>query len=525
MGLFDWIIKRVLGKPSLPPRQPRISAPARSARPAAPAASPRQKPSQTLTGLDASQYTPLSQKQVHKRAGQLDSAWGNPWFGRTDLIPPPDDPRTTLIDQAMVGHGLITADELVEIHRVGLEMDELRPDLAVAHRQAERAVTANRDERERIKQQKKAEAAERRKQRAADIAERRATDIVYLGRGVSMGLADRRANVEKLKALDLPVLTTPADVAKALGVSIRHLRWLAFHSEASRTTHYACFEVPKKSGGMRQLAAPMPYLASAQQWILDNVLRHVPVHNAAHGFVPGRSTLTNATPHVAGEVVLNSDLTDFFPTITFPRVKGVYQGMGYSPAAATIFALLCTESPRRPVEYDGTCYHVALGPRRLPQGACTSPGLSNLVARNLDARLAGICAKLGWTYTRYADDLSFSASGEAAPRIGYLLARVRHIVGEEGFAVNESKTRVQRRSAQQSVTGVVVNERPGVPRKLIRRLRAILHHAQTEGVAAQNRQKHPHFEQWLTGMLAYVQMINPAQAEPLWQLYRSARKD
>ena len=525
MGLFDWIIKRVLGKPSPPPRQRGVVAPARPVPTARPAAPPRQKPPQTLAGLDASQYTPLSQKQVRKEAGQLGNLWGNPWFGRTDLIPPPDDPRTKLIDQAMVGHGLITPDELVEIHRVGLEMDELRPDLAVAHRQAERAVAANREERERIKRQKKAEAAAQRKQHAADVAERRATDIIFLGRGVSMGLADRRANVERLKARDLPVLATPADAAQALGVSVGHLRWLAFHSEASRTTHYACFEVPKKSGGMRQLAAPMPHLANAQQWILDHVLRQVPVHDAAHGFVPGRSTLTNATPHVAGEVVVNTDLTDFFPTVTFPRVKGIFAGLGYSPAVATIFALLCTESPRHLVEYDGEKYHVALGPRRLPQGACTSPALSNLVARNLDARLAGICSKLGWTYTRYADDLSFSASGEATQQIGYLLARVRHIVGDEGFAVNESKTRVQRRSTQQSVTGVVVNERPGVPRKLIRRLRAILHHAQTEGIAAQNRQKHQHFEQWLTGMLAYVQMINPAQAEPLWRLYRSARKD
>ena len=116
--------------------------------------------------------------------------------------------------------------------------------------------------------------------------------------------------------------------------------------------------------------------------------------------------------------MVNLDLKDFFPTITFPRVKGAFAQLGYSPAVATILALLCTESPRRTVTYAGQTLHVATGPRSLPQGACTSPALSNLVARRLDARLTGLCRKLGWTYTRYADDLTFSADGETATKVG-----------------------------------------------------------------------------------------------------------
>src|SRR4029079_11661853 len=132
----------------------------------------------------------------------------------------------------------------------------------------------------------------------------------------------------------------------------------------------------------------------------------------AHGFVPGRSTMSNAVPHVRRDVVVNADLKEFFPTISFPRVKGVFQELGYSPAVATILALLCTESPRREVTYAGRVWQVAIGPRALPQGACTSPALSNLPARALDARLTGMAQKLGWTYTRYADDLTFSTSGD-----------------------------------------------------------------------------------------------------------------
>lgn len=536
MGFFDWLLGKLFpqSRPTLPRRPGTVfdrttvvSQSTASALPprrsqGAPAA-PKQRESVALKGLDTARFAPMSHSDVRKTARGMDSPWGNPWFGRRDLIPPPDDARTALIDRAMVGQGLITPEELTEIHEVGQEMDKVRPDLALAATQADTAVRRDAEERQRIKEQKKAEAAERKRQRAEEVARRRQTDIFHLGRGVSKGLADRRANVEKLQAAGLPVLATPADVAEAMGVSIPRLRWLTFHNEAASRVHYVRFTVPKKSGGTRELAAPHRSLAACQTWILGNVLAKVVPHDAAHGFVSGHSTLSNASPHVGREVVVNTDLTDFFPTVTFGRVKGIFQGMGYSPAVATIFALLCTESPRRTVEYDGQVYHVATGLRALPQGACTSPALSNLVARRLDARLRGICGKLGWTYTRYADDMTFSASGEAAGKCGYLLARVRHIVQDEGFAVNEKKTRVLRRNTAQSVTGVVVNQRPGVPRRTVRRLRAILHRARTEGLAAQNRANHPNFTSWLDGMIAYVTMVNPAQGRPLREQFSSLR--
>jgi RNA-directed DNA polymerase len=443
-------------------------------------------------------------------------------FGRRDLIPPVSDPRTLLVDRAMVGFGFITPEDLAEIHKLGEQMDTVRPDLALAAVQADEAVRRDKEERAALKARKKAEAAERKRLHTEAVALRKKTDIVFLGRGVSTQLHDRRANVEKLQAAGLPLLASPADVAAALGVAVPRLRWLAFHSEAATVTHYVRFTVPKRSGGTRQLFAPHDNLAAAQEWVLTNILEKVPVHPSAHGFVPGRSTVTNATPHVRKKLVVNADLTDFFPTITFPRVRGIFKQLGYSPAAATVLALLCTESPRKMVTYAGKPFHVAAGPRALPQGACTSPALSNLAARRLDSRLSGIAQKLGWTYTRYADDLSFSCDAEAAEKVGYLLARVRHIAQDEGFAVNEKKTRVLRPSAAQTVTGVVVNERPGVPRDVVRRMRAILHRAKREGLAAQNRENHPNFEMWVRGMVAYVSMVNPKQGEPLKKALEAA---
>ncbi|MEO6437035.1 MAG: reverse transcriptase domain-containing protein [Tepidisphaeraceae bacterium] len=465
--------------------------------------------------LDAGAFSPIGDRQAGREASGLGSAIFDPFAGRRDLIPPAEDARTRIIDRAMVGHGYITPEELVEIHTVGRQMDEIRPDLMQAQVTADRAVAEDKEARKKLREQKKAEAAERKRVHAEGVRQRKATDIIFLGRGVSKGLANRESDGAKLQAAGLPVLATPAEVAAALKLTIPRLRWLAYHSDASPVSHYARFTVPKRSGGTRLLAAPMPELAAAQEWILVNVLGKVPTHSAAHGFVAGRSTVSNATPHVDRDVLVNTDLEDFFPSITLPRVAGLFRELGYSPCVAAIFALLCTDAPRRKVTYAGKPFFVAAGARALPQGACTSPAISNLVARRFDSRLNGIATKLGWTYTRYADDLTFSADGEASQRIGYVLARIRHIARDEGFAVNEAKTHVQRQQNRQLVTGIVVNDRAGVDRATVRRLRAILHRAKHEGLAAQNREKFPHFEAWLSGMIAYVHMVNPSQAKPL----------
>ena len=525
MGLFSWLT-RLLGGPAQPPGPPppMIGRPGAQAPPAAaPARQPlasQPKPVRRLN-LDPGQFAPLTNAQVKAQTRGLGSLFRNPWFGRRDLIPPVSDERTALIDRAMVGLGLLSPEQLIDIHEVGAQMDTLRPDLAQAAAVADRAVKLDQEERKQRKDQKRAQAAERKRLHAEEVARRKQSDILFLGRGVSGGLSDRRANVEQLQQLQLPVLASPSDLAAALNLSIPRLRWLAFHSEAASITHYVRFQVLKKSGGMRELSAPHQDLAAAQQWVLMHILEKIPTHDAAHGFVPGRGTMTNAVPHVGRAAVVNLDLKDFFPSITFPRVKGIFQALGYSPAVATILGLLCTECPRRKVEYNGRALHVATGARGLPQGACTSPALSNLLARRLDSRLVGLANKLGFSYTRYADDLTFSADAPATAKTGYLLARVRHIVEAESLTVNEKKTRVHRQASRQTVTGIVVNRRPNVPRRLAKRLRAILHNAQKEGLSAQNLEHRDNFEQWLDGMIAYVQMVNPDQGRRLREAYNS----
>jgi RNA-directed DNA polymerase len=453
----------------------------------------------------------LSPEEMRQRALKI-SPWRTAWIGRVDTIPPQSDERTALIDRGLVLRGLLTEEQLVEIHRVGdlwlVHHEAVKLAETAARGTAQKAVEEDRQRKAAIKAQKKQEAAERKERRAREVARRKAEDIVFLGAGVSGLLGDRRSHVEALSAQGLPVLSTPADVARALGVPIPRLRWLAFHADAATVSHYVYFEVPKRSGGTRLLSAPHQALAGAQRWILREILEKVSYEEEAHGFVKGRSTMTNARPHVGRDVVVNLDLADFFPSITFPRVRGLFAKLGYSPAVATVLALLCTESPRRPVDYDGQRYWVAMGARALPQGACTSPALSNMLARTLDRRLRGTCAAAGWTYTRYADDLTFSAPPGKRGEIGRLMARVRHLVAEEGFTLNGKKGRVQRAGGRQMVTGVVVNAKPSLPREQVRRLRAILHGARKTGLAAQNREGRPHFEAWLRGNLAYLSMVD-----------------
>ena len=343
----------------------------------------------------------------------------------------------------------------------------------------------------------------------------------YLGPGVSSRLNLHVADGPKLQAAGLPILQTPEELAEALGITVNVLRWLAFHNELATRVHYVRFEIAKRSGGTRTLMAPHRELARVQRWIFENILGSALVHDASHGFVKGRGTVSNAQRHCGQEILINLDLKDFFPSVGFHRVRAVFERIGYSPSVATVLGLLCTECPRATVERDGLQYHAACGPLGLPQGACTSPTISNLVAQRLDRRLTGLAGTVGATYTRYADDLSFSGGPELAGAVGAFLSRIRHVVHDEGFQVHPDKTRVLRKNAAQLVTGLVVNDRPKVARTEIRRLRAILHRARFDGLDAQNREKRPEFRNWLRGKIAYIAMSDPKQGEALLAQFKA----
>lgn len=408
-------------------------------------------------------------------------------------------------------------EEAEERKKIDAELEALRAKSSTKPADVEAAL---REERKRRWEESKKKRSEKKKLREARAAERRAAWdkekkglLVHAGAGVSGGLQGLASDVEALTRRGLPVLHTPSELAAAIGITIGRLRWLTFHRGGATLVHYHRYGIPKKTGGIRAISAPKPALANAQRWVLAKILAGLATEPAAHGFVPGRSIVSNATPHVSKAVVVNLDLKDFFPTLTFARVEGLFESFGYGPAVATCLSLLCTEPPRVALDLDGRALSVALGARVLPQGACTSPAITNLVCRRLDRRLAGLAAKFGFAYTRYADDLTFSR--DSGDGVGGLLHHVRAVLVDEGFVEHPKKTHVMRRGRRQEVTGVTVNAKASVSRAEVRELRAILHNAAKHGLASQNRQDHPHFAAYLRGRVAFVTMVDPAKREAL----------
>jgi hypothetical protein len=318
---------------------------------------------------------------------------------------------------------------------------------------------------------------------------------------------------DKLTRLGLPVLRTEREVADWLGVSLPRLRWFTFHRPVDGTSHYVRYTIPKRSGGRRVILAPKRDLKRLQRKVLRDLLSRIPNCDCCHGFAQQRSIATNAAPHVGKQVVLNLDLKDFFPTVTYARVRGMYMALGYPFAVASTLALLCTECEREPFDKRQERVYVSVGPRCLIQGAPTSPALANMVAFRLDRRLQGLAASHGFAYTRYADDLTFSGDDpETALRI---MTAAGYIITDEGFTVNRDKTHLYGRSTAQRVTGLVVNDQVSTPRELRRRLRAIIHNAKTTGLQAQNHQGHRDFRRHLEGQISFIHGVAPEQAEAL----------
>ncbi|MFP2931732.1 reverse transcriptase family protein [Pyxidicoccus sp. 3LG] len=377
------------------------------------------------------------------------------------------------------------------------------------------------------KEKKKAEAAERRALERQAHEAWKATHVAHLGAGVHWeedaggDKFDIPAREERARANGLPELGSAEELAKALGLSVSKLRWFAYHREVDTGTHYISWKIPKRDGGSRTITSPKPELKQAQRWVLSNVVERLPVHGAAHGFVAGRSILTNALAHAGADVVVKVDVKDFFPSVTWRRVKGLLRKGGLPESAATLLSLMATEAPREAVQFRGKLLYVAKGPRALPQGAPTSPGITNALCLRLDKRLSALAKRLGFTYTRYADDLTFSWTKAKQPKakraqgapVAVLLARVQGVVEAEGFRLHPDKTRVARRGTRQRVTGLVVNAAKGqpearVPRDVVRKLRAAIHNRE-KGKPGREGET---LEQ-LKGMAAFIHMTDPAKGQ------------
>jgi predicted RNA binding protein YcfA (HicA-like mRNA interferase family) len=232
---------------------------------------------------------------------------------------------------------------------------------------------------------------------------------------------------------------------------------------------YRGFTRPKRAGGKRTIHSPERPLRDMQRRVLHRLLGHLRVHPAACGFRRGQSIVDNAAPHVRRAVIMKLDLTDFFTATSTGRVQKYFRRIGWNrPAAQRLVELTC---------HGGG----------LPQGAPTSPILSNLVNYRLDARLEGLARAKGARYTRYADDITFSFDRDNRAVIAVVRHSACRVIEEFGYVVNRTKgVHILRRHQRQIVTGLVVNHRANLPRQTRRWLRAVEHRRRTKGEATLN---------------------------------------
>lgn len=317
-------------------------------------------------------------------------------------------------------------------------------------------------------------------------------------------------------------LQSAKGIADLLEIDLQRLYYhLYIRPESSR---YSSFEIPKRNGGTRQILAPISALKIIQKKLNKVLLSVYKVKPPVHSFVQDKSVLTNASVHVKRNYVLNIDLLDFFPSINFGRVRGLFMGKPYclNPKVATILAQIC-------------CFNDCL-----PQGAPTSPIVSNMICAKMDSQLTQLAKKNRSDYTRYADDITFSTNKGRFPsdfavineleqlELGKELVR---IISDNGFKINPTKTRLRSRKQRQEVTGVTVNKFTNVRRTYLRSIRAMLHAWEKHGLEkAEQKFWHdydkrkyrgpykskPYFKNVVRGKIEYLGMIR-GKDDPLYQ--------
>lgn len=342
-----------------------------------------------------------------------------------------------------------------------------------------------------------------------------------------------------LSEVKLPSLATPGDLADWLEIAPSRLDWFAnvagwdTGATAPKLEHYHARWVAKANGGIRLIEAPKAELRAIQRRILRDILDRVPVHPAAHGCVRGCSVASNAALHAGFPLLLKLDLRDFFISIPAARVHAMFRTLGYPKETARYLTGLTTHhTPARilrslpQIEYPSPeerqrqrAWARQFMARHLPQGAPTSPALANLCAYRLDMRLSGAARACRARYSRYVDDLAFSCDDRNPARGRRILRMVQDIILEEGFSPNWRKTRNMPASTSQRLTGLVVNQRPNLPRQDYDILKAILTNCRHHGPVSQNRLGLPNFRAHLLGRIGWFHHLHPERGARLLDLF------
>lgn len=264
---------------------------------------------------------------------------------------------------------------------------------------------------------------------------------------------------EKLNTNGVPIIYNLTHLSKLTGIKRNYITQAAVSSKHSNA-YYRKFFVFKKSGdGKRLINEPLPNLKKIQYWILHNILSNLKISPYAKAYVPNRGLKQNLRFHLKQKKILNLDIKDFFPSISQYQVVNIFEDLGYSQTLSKCLAKLCLLNDS------------------LPQGAPTSPYISNLIMKPLDEEISTFARNQNVNYTRYADDMTFSGDFDESLIVNY----VTNIVSKNGFVINTNKTKTMCNSERQIVTGVVVNDKMQLSKDERKRFRLILHYLKANG--------------------------------------------
>ncbi len=334
-------------------------------------------------------------------------------------------------------------------------------------------------------------------------------------------ISETLSYADGLDSKGLPVIFDQQHLSYLLCMEHRNLRQLV----KSASSYYKYFAIKKRRGGLRRIMSPYSELRDVQTWIKENILDKIELPNCVKAFVKGRNIMENAKMHEGRKYILKVDITNFFESIGVRQVYVAFRKMGYDRSVAVWLANLCTakiedykyeqlEDQEEIQKLFNDLYHKS--EPFLVQGAPTSPGLANIICNRMDKRMMGLANKHGFTYSRYADDMTFSADKkDRLPKV----SMIRKIVETEGFHLNEEKIELLHEGNRQIVTGLLVDNHVRVPGRYKKDIKRHIHFCLKYGGREHFHRIAPgkaFGKEWLAGRIRYIHSVEPETAKKLW---------
>jgi len=303
-------------------------------------------------------------------------------------------------------------------------------------------------------------------------------------------ITDCLAYAEQLFASNVPVIYNTSHFSGLVGYKKNYLKRAALFTRF----FYREFDILKKNGKKRKISEPLPSLKEIQIWILKNILYRIEVSKYAKAYIPKMSIKQNLIFHKGQQKVLALDIEDFFPSIKQEFVESLFYSFGYSKILSSLLAKLC-------------CLAEAL-----PQGAPTSPYLSNIYLKSADESISRFCRDKGIRYTRYSDDMTFSGDFNEIELIAY----VKLVIGKLQLKINDKKTKLMTPNTRQTVTGIVVNEKLQVSFAKRNKIRQSVYYINKFGLdnhMLKVKIKKANYLAHLLGQINFILQINPTDQE------------